>query len=69
MQHEDLLTDYLSVASAAKALHVHPHTLKRWRWNNYGPQPVKVGGRMYYRASEIQRWLASLSEHDATARA
>lgn len=68
MQHADLLTDYLPVASAAKALHVHPHTLKRWRWNNYGPQPVKVGGRMYYRATEIQRWLESLGEHDAAAR-
>lgn len=60
MQHVDLLDDYLSVERAAKALHVHPHTLKRWRWNNYGPHPIKVGGRMYYRASDIQCWLASL---------
>lgn len=69
MQYTDLLTDYLSVTAAAKALHVHPHTLKRWRWNNYGPQPVKVGGRMYYRASDIQRWLQSLGEHDNAVRA
>ncbi len=58
----DLLSDYLPVPAAAKALRVHPHTLKRWRWRSYGPQPVKVGGRLFYRVSDIQSWLASLSE-------
>ena len=56
----DLLSEYLSVPAAAEALHVHPHTLKRWRWRSYGPQPVKVGGRLYYRATDIQSWLNSL---------
>lgn len=61
----DLLSDYLPVPAAAKALHVHPHTLKRWRWRGYGPQPVRVGGRLFYRASEIEAWLASLGQPQA----
>lgn len=58
----DLLSEYLPVPAAAKALHVHPHTLKRWRWRGYGPQPVKVGGRLFYRVVDIQSWLDSLGE-------
>lgn len=58
----DLLSNYLPVPAAAKALHVHPHTLKRWRWRSYGPQPVKIGGRLFYRVSDIETWLASLGE-------
>lgn len=58
----DLLSEYLPVPAAAKALHVHPHTLKRWRWRGYGPQFVKVGGRLFYRVADIQNWLESLSE-------
>lgn len=25
------------------------------------PQPVKLGGRLYWRASDVQAWLASLT--------
>ena len=56
----DLLAEYLSVTETAHALHIHPHTLKRWRWQNYGPQPVKVGGRLFYRVVDIKSWLDSL---------
>jgi len=62
---QDLLTDYLTPPDAARALHVHPHTLKRWRWRNYGPSPVRVGQRLYYRASDIQGWLDSLGQPQA----
>lgn len=58
----DLLNGYLTPSDAAKALHVHPHTLKRWRARNYGPQPVRVGMRLYYRASDIYGWLESLGQ-------
>lgn len=56
----ELLANYMSVGDAAQALNVHPHTLKRWRRRNYGPKPVKVGGRLYYRACDVERWLDSL---------
>ena len=56
----DLLRDYLTKDEAAAALSVHPFTLKRWRMRGYGPQAVKVGGRLRYRLSDIRGWLDSL---------
>lgn len=56
----DFLTEYFPPAATAKALRVHPQTLKRWRRAEYGPKPVKVGGRLFYRVSDVQQWLGSL---------
>lgn len=63
----DLLQDYLTKDEAAAVLSIHPYTLKRWRMRGYGPQAVKVGGRVRYRLSDIQHWLASLGASDAKA--
>lgn len=68
MQSQSLLTDYLTQDEAAAVLEVHPHTLKRWKWRDYGPKPVKVGGRVRYRLSDIQSWLASLGQAGAAGR-
>ena len=35
--------------------------LGNW-WRSYGPQPVKIGGRLFYRVSDIESWLTSLGE-------
>lgn len=35
-----------------------PGTIRQWRHNGYGPRGFKVGGRVVYRLSEVQRWLA-----------
>lgn len=69
MEHPNInpLSDYLSREDAAKALQIHPFTLKRWRMRGYGPQGVKVGGRLRYRISDIQSWLASLGNGHAKA--
>lgn len=58
----NLVRDYLSKNDAAAALGIHPFTLKRWRMRGYGPQGVKVGGRLRYRRSDIETWLASLGK-------
>lgn len=64
-QEQDLLADYASRPKAARMLHKHEFTLKRWARAGYGPQPVKVGGRLYYRISDIERWLESLGDSDS----
>lgn len=70
MQDEtNLLSGYLTVTATAHALHVHPHTLKRWRWKGYGPRAIKVGGRLFYRVTDVQAWLASLGELRTRGRA
>lgn len=58
----DLVKEFLSKDEAAAALRIHPFTLKRWRMRGYGPQGVKVGGRLRYRMSDIQDWLATLGK-------
>lgn len=58
----DLVKEFLSKDEAAVALRIHPFTLKRWRMRGYGPQAVKVGGRLRYRVSDIESWLAELGK-------
>lgn len=58
----NLVRDYLSKNAAAVALGVCPYTLKRWRMRGYGPKAVKVGGRLRYRVSDIESWLAGLGK-------
>ena len=66
-KNESVLADYLTASAAAKELHVHPFTLRRWRKASYGPKPVKVGGRLYYVRSDIRSWLESLGKSHAKA--
>ncbi|OOG62219.1 hypothetical protein B0E46_13290 [Rhodanobacter sp. B04] len=62
-----LMDDYAPPSEAARELHKHPFTLKRWRRAGYGPQPVKIGGRLYYRRSDLARWLESLNSQGGEA--
>lgn len=47
-------TGMISRKHAATALGVKPKTMCEWGAKGIGPQPVKVGGRIYYRWSEVQ---------------
>lgn len=40
-------------ANAAKMLNVSPQTLANWKLANKGPRAFRVGGRVFYRASEV----------------
>ena len=48
----------LTIADAADALNVSAVTL--WRWRNAdppkGPRAIRLGGRIGYDRSEIERW-------------
>lgn len=69
MEHptSGLMADYVSATRAAKELQVSSFTLRRWRYAGYGPMPVRVGGRLRYRLSDIESWLASLGTANAKA--
>lgn len=62
LKARDLLFDYYTPEEAAEALHVHPHTIRRWRTRGYGPKPVRVGVRLYYRKADITGWLQNLGQ-------
>lgn len=36
-----------------------PRTLEKWRWAGTGPRFIRVGGRVYYRLSDLEDWLRS----------
>ena len=52
-------SDRLWAGEAAKYLRVSRSTLAKWRMRNEGPSWHRCGPRLvYYRKSEIDRWLA-----------
>lgn len=55
--------DWLSAKEAAERLGRSPKTLERWRADDCGPPAYRAGGlkrgRVRYRASEIDAWLAA----------
>jgi len=51
--------DYLIQAQEAEqATHVHRITLLRWAKKGIAPSPQKIGGRWFWRHSEIQQLVA-----------
>ena len=65
-----LLEGYLTTDEAARGLHVHWRTLKRWQSHGNGPPQVRIGRRVYYRRDDIAAWLtaqgSALSEAPVT---
>lgn len=46
-------------ASAAAYIGCAPQTLAAWAVKKIGPRPIRVGGRAYYKKTEIDRFIAS----------
>lgn len=44
-------------AVAAQLNGPSPRTLERWRMQGLGPKFIKVGRRVLYRQSAVERWL------------
>ena len=51
MQH------YTQIA-LAKRWQISPRTLEQWRWQGRGPRFLKLGGRVIYRLSDVERFEA-----------
>lgn len=61
-QLNEVVSDFLTVREAAKALNVHFRTLKYWKANGYGPDHFYIGKRLFYRRTDILAWLRQISE-------
>lgn len=46
-------------AEAARILDVAPMTLRHWRSAGTGPPFIKLGGRVRYRATDLEDWIES----------
>jgi predicted DNA-binding transcriptional regulator AlpA len=58
-QNRDFL---IQAESAEQATNVHRITLLRWAARGIAPKPQKIGGRWFWRNSEIQQLIAGVWE-------
>jgi hypothetical protein len=49
---DSILEGFLTLDQTATELGIHVVTLKRWKARRYGPRPVRVGARWYYRRDD-----------------
>ena len=62
----EMETVLLTPQGAAKLLGLAEQTLARWRVRGEGPRYQKLGGRVRYSATELERWVAERT-HRSTA--
>jgi len=48
----------LTLTEVAQKLRIPVATLRHWRANYYGPRGFKVGRRVLFTESEVNRWVA-----------
>lgn len=58
-------SDYMTTAEVSRERRIAPETLRSWRNSNVGPASFKLGRRVFYRRSEVDRWFA---DQEATTR-
>ncbi len=49
--------DYFTTDQLAAKFHVHPQTIRQWRWLHKAPPGIKLGRRVLFPRSEVQEWL------------
>lgn len=55
---ENLADHLIQAQEAEKVTNVHRITLLRWAAKGIAPKPQKIGGRWFWRNSEIQQLIA-----------
>nr|WP_314143360.1 helix-turn-helix domain-containing protein [uncultured Rhodococcus sp.] len=61
----DSRPEFVSINELSAETGITAATLRYWRGENSGPASFKLGGRVVYRRSEVDRWL---SEQEAATR-
>jgi excisionase family DNA binding protein len=51
------LPELLTVAELAEYFGIPVRTVRFWREKHEGPPAIKVGKRLYFRATDVARWL------------
>ena len=49
-------TQHLTQTDLARRWRISPRTLERWRYLRFGPNYIKVGGRIVYLLADIQAY-------------
>ena len=53
--------EYLTLTEASELIRTPTATLYQWRTKKTGPPSIKVGRRVIYRRTDLEKWLESLS--------
>lgn len=56
------MTAYLTTTEVAERYRTVASTIRYWRHISYGPQGVKVGGKVLYPLDEVERFDAELRD-------
>ena len=56
------LEPLMSIEALAEYLDVPVTTIRDWRTDGKGPCAIRVGGRVRFAVSDVQRWLADQRE-------
>nr|ANY57915.1 Excionase [uncultured bacterium] len=54
--------ELLTPAELGAMIHKTTDALRGWRDRATGPQPTKIGGRVYYRREDVDTWLTEQAE-------
>jgi len=60
--------EVLDRKETSELVQVAEGTLRSWDHRNYGPPSFRVGGRVRYRRSSVERWLAEQEQAGAERR-
>lgn len=66
--HQVRADDLLTTAEAAAELRRPPGTLRQWRHRGYGPRGFALGGRVVYRRSEVDTFIAACEAAETDGR-
>lgn len=53
--------EFLTTEQLAALLHISERTVKQWRSDGIGPKWRRVGRRILYKRSDVERWFDSQS--------
>jgi predicted DNA-binding transcriptional regulator AlpA len=57
---QGVLDEWINRDDLAKQLELTTDTLARWATDGTGPARIKVGRRVFYRKSSVEKWLKAL---------
>ncbi|MFD5319426.1 helix-turn-helix transcriptional regulator [Streptomyces sp. NPDC127098] len=58
-------TAFLTLPKAAEYLGISPNTLYIWRHRRQGPPSFRMGRRVMYRISSLNKWIAEQERADS----
>ena len=61
-----LLSEFLTKEELAAELRRNPRTLDRWAVLGMGPPRTRIGRKVLYRRTSVQKWLAAQEQSSAS---